>query len=328
MVNVLKSKAMRKTMKYFFIVSLTAMLGLSACSPYHHLTPMESMSKDLKYPYEVKYAELSDDVKLAYVDEGQGKETIIFVHGLGTYLRAWEKNIEDLKSDYRVIAVDLPGYGKSSKNPHEGSMTYYASIIVDLMDKLKIESAVLSGHSMGGQISMVTALQYPDRVKKLVLVAPAGFERFSEGQKDWFRDVMTLTGVKLTPADAVVTNAAYNFYNMPDYAEFIITDRLAMRNAEDFDNYCYTVVRSVHGMVDQPVIDKLDQIKQPTLILFGENDNLIPNRYLNPGFTREIAEYGHSKIPNSELVIVPQCGHFLPLEKPHILNEEVRNFLK
>ncbi|PLX19656.1 MAG: alpha/beta hydrolase [Salinivirgaceae bacterium] len=263
-----------------------------------------------------------------YVDEGQGKETIIFVHGLGTYLRAWEKNIEELKSDYRVIAVDLPGYGKSSKNPHEGSMTYYASVIVELMDKLNIQSAVLTGHSMGGQISMVTALQYPTRVKKLVLVAPAGFERFSEGQKDWFRDVMTLTGVKLTPADAVVTNAAYNFYNMPDYAEFIITDRLAMRAADDFDNYCYTVVRSVHGMVDQPVIDKLDQIKQPTLILFGENDNLIPNRYLNPGFTKEIAEYGHSKIPNSELVMVPQCGHFLPLEKPDVLNENVRNFLK
>ena len=319
---------MRKTMKYLLIGSLMAMLGLSACSPYQHLAPMESMSKDLQYPYEVKYAALSNDVNLAYVDEGKGKETIIFIHGLGTYLRAWEKNIEGLKSDYRVIAVDLPGYGKSSKNPHDGSMTYYASVIIEFMNKLNIEKAVLAGHSMGGQISMVTALQYPDRVKKLVLVSPAGFERFSEGQKDWFKDVMTLTGVKLTKPDAIITNAAYNFYNMPDYAEFIITDRIAMRAANDFDNYCYTVVQSVHGMVDQAVIDKLDQIKQPTLILFGENDNLIPNRYLNPGCTQKIAEYGHSKIQNSELVMVPHCGHFLPLEKPDVFNEKVREFLK
>lgn len=319
---------MRKTMKYIFIGSLMAMLGLSACSPYNYLTPMENMAKDLQYPFEVKNAELSNDVHLAYVDEGKGKETIIFIHGLGTYLRAWEKNIDALKSDYRVIAVDLPGYGKSSKNPHEGTMTYYASIIVELMNKLNIENAVLAGHSMGGQISMVTAIQYPNRVKKLVLVAPAGFEEFSEGQKAWFHEVMTLSGVKLTPADAISTNAAYNFYNMPDYAEFIVTDRIAMREAEDFDNYCYIVVKSVHGMVDQPVFDKLEQIKQPTLILFGENDNLIPNRYLNPGATKKIAEYGNLIMPASELIMVPKCGHFIPLEKPDVLNESIRNFLK
>ena len=115
---------------------------------------------------------------------------------------------------------------------------------------------------------------------------------------------------------------------MPEEAEFMITDRIAMRNAKDFDHYCYAVVQSVHGMVDQPVIDKLDKIKQPTLIFFGENDNLIPNRYLNPGKTETIAQYGADKIPNSELVMVPKCGHFMQFEHPGVFNEKVKGFLK
>ena len=299
----------------------------TACSPYSNLTPMDSMREDLQYPFDVKYADISDNQSIAYVDEGQGPETIIFIHGLGTYLRAWEKNIAALKSDYRCVAIDLPGYGKSTKLPHDGSMTFYADVVMEVMNHLNIESAIFAGHSMGGQISMVAALRYPQRVEKLILAAPAGFERFTEGQKEWFREVMSLSGVKKTTAEAIMTNAAYNFYNMPDDAEFIITDRLAMRSAKDFDHYCHTVAQSVDGMVNEPVIDKLDMIKQPTLIVFGENDNLIPNRYLNPGWTKDIAMIGDNKIPDSKLIMLPKCGHFLPFEKANEFNSAIRQFL-
>jgi pimeloyl-ACP methyl ester carboxylesterase len=115
---------------------------------------------------------------------------------------------------------------------------------------------------------------------------------------------------------------------MPDDAEFMITDRIALRDAEQFENYCYTVVQSVNGMVDQPVVHLLDRISRPTLIVFGENDNLIPNPYLNPGFTREIGEKGNKLIPNSKLVMIPECGHFLQFEKPDVFNKAVREFLK
>jgi len=311
-----------------FLIAISAAALAASCNPYQQLEPMQNMRKDLNYPLEVKYAALPHEVEIAYVDEGSGDQTILFIHGLGSYLRAWEKNVNGLKSDYRVIAIDLPGYGKSSKQPHDGSMTHYASVITQFMHALELESVVLAGHSMGGQIAMVTALQYPDKVNKLILASPAGFERFSEGQKAWFRDVMSLRSVKLTPASAIQTNAAYNFYNMPKDAEFMITDRLAMRSASDFDNYCYTVAQSVAGMVNEPVIDKLHLIQQPTLIVFAENDNLIPNRYLNPGSTREIAKIGHERIPNSKLVMVPKCGHFVPFEKPKVTNTAIQKFLK
>lgn len=311
--------------KLIYFVTLVLM---ASCSPYSNLKNMQSMRKDLEYPFKVKYAALSENMELAYVDEGKGAETIIFIHGLGSYLPAWKKNIEDLKSDFRVIAVDLPGYGKSTKNPHSGMMSFYAKVIVNLMDYLNIESAVIGGHSMGGQIAMVMALQYPHRINKLVLVSPAGFERFTNGQREWFRQVMTLQSVKNTTVSAIETNLAYNFYELPEDAIFMITDRIAMRTAEDFDNYCYAVARSTHGMVDEPVIDKLKGIHQPVLILFAENDNLIPNRYLNPGTTKAIANIGHDKLPNSTLQMIPKCGHFAQFEAADVVNQSIRDFLK
>jgi pimeloyl-ACP methyl ester carboxylesterase len=295
-------------------------------TPYSHLKPLSQM-EELEYPYTVKKLKLDSGPEIAYVDEGKGDKVIIFIHGLGSYLPAWKKNIEGLKSSYRCIAIDLPGYGKSSKQPHSGKMSYYASVVKEFAEKLGLKQVTLAGHSMGGQISMVAALNYPGLVKSLILVDPAGFERFTEGQKQWFRNVMTFEGVKNTAAEDIQNNLAVNFYNMPDDAEFMITDRIAMRQAADFDNYCYAVVQSVNGMVDEPVIDLLPGITQPTLIIFGENDNLIPNRFLNPGKTKKIAEAGKNKIPDSRLILVKKAGHFVQFEKSDIVNKGITDFI-
>ena len=308
------------------ILFLSLLISLTACSPYGDLKNMEF--KDLNYPYEVEYINLDDGRRIAYVDEGEGDEVIIFIHGLGSYLPAWKKNIEGLKNDFRVIALDLPGYGKSSKEVHSGSMEFYADVVNEFAAKLGLKKFVLGGHSMGGQIAMVAALKYPEAISKLILIAPAGFEEFTEGEKEWFREVMTVDGVALTSNQQIRTNVYANFYNMPDDAEFMITDRIAMKGAEGFENYAYAVVQSVNGMVNEPVIDFLKNIKQPVLIIFGEDDQLIPNPYLNPGFTRDIAEFGHSKIQNSQLVMLENTGHFAQFESPKKVNEAIRDFLK
>lgn len=296
-------------------------------SPYSNLKPIEQMEA-LEYPYQVRKEMLDSGIEIAYIDEGNGEKVILFIHGLGSYLPAWKNNIEGLKSSYRVIAIDLPGYGKSSKEPHSGKMSFYADVVKAFAEKLNLTDLTLAGHSMGGQIAMVTALNYPDLVKNLILVAPAGFEKFTEGQKQWFRNVMSLDGVKNTSAEDIQTNLAVNFYNMPEDADFMITDRIIMRNLKDFEHYCYAVVQSVNGMVDEPLLDLLPQIKQPTLIIFGEKDNLIPNRFLNPGKTCKVAQVGKDKIPNSKLVMVPKAGHFVQFEKPIEVNTAISIFLK
>jgi len=305
------------------------LIVMSGCStPYKAISGLKNMD-ELQYKHEVKKVHLPQcGYDIAYTDEGNAEETIIFIHGLGSYLQAWIKNVDGLKGNYRCISIDLPGYGKSGKQPHSGQMTFYAGVINELVKELNLNKVYLAGHSMGGQISITTCLLYPDIVKGLILVDPAGFEPFDKGQKQWFRNVMTLDGVRLTTTEAIQNNLASNFYRLPSDADFMITDRIAMRSAEDFDAYCYAVVQSVSGMVDNPVLDYLKDIKVPALIFFGENDNLIPNRFLNPGRTEDIARSGADKISGSKLIMVPHCGHFMMFEKSDVFNSETRNFIK
>lgn len=310
--------------KLFLAISA---LFLFSCTASKHIPTLETF-QDIEYRYETHKIKLANDLSLAYVEEGKGDQVVICIHGLGSYLPAWDKNIGALSDDYRMIAIDLPGYGKSSKGNYAFSMTYYAEVIKEFAEAKGFKKVTLAGHSMGGQIAMTAALLYPELVDKLILVAPAGFEVFNKGEREWFRNVMTLDGVKLTTVEQIRTNLAYNFYRMPDDAEFMFTDRVAMRHASDFDAYCYAVAESVRGMVDQPVYNFLPEIQHETLVLFGENDNLIPNRFLNGGKTEKYARDGASRLPNARLVMLKKTGHFAQYESYERVNKEIREFLK
>jgi len=311
-----------KNLKYFLLLLL-----FIGCKPYENVMPLSSMA-DMNYDFNVKTINLSNNVQVAYVDEGsENNETILFIHGLGSYLPAWNKNISELSQKYRCIALDLPGYGKSSKGNHDYSMKFFAGIINEFLIELDIDNAIYVGHSMGGQISITSALYHPERVSKLILISPAGFETFTEGQKEWFRDVFTPNLVKLTPVEAIQSNLGFNFYDFPSDAEFMIEDRIAIRSAVDFERYCYAISKSVQAMVNDPVFDFLSEIQIPVLVLFGENDNLIPNRYLNPGFTKDIAEKGVNEFPNAQLKLIPKCGHFAQFEKSNIVNNSIDKFI-
>ena len=297
-----------------------------SCATYKDL-PKYQMMSDIDYGFETKTAALSKDIKIAYYEAGSGRETIIMIHGLGSNMAAWKKNLDVLAKDFHVIALDLPGYGKSSMQPHSALMSHYSDIVMEFAEVLDLGKVSLAGHSMGGQIALLTALQYPERVNKLILAAPAGFENFHPGQRLWFKDVMTPDLVRLTKTEAIENNLATNFYKVPKDAQFMIDDRISMRTAVDFENYCLIVARSVGGMVDEPVYDKLGQIAHPTLVIFGENDNLIPNRYLNPGKTEDIAKDGSSRMQNAELHMIEKAGHFVMFEQYEEFNQQVKDFL-
>lgn len=308
------------------ILSLLVLPFLFSCAS--NKIPMLTSMDQLEYKYPVQKINIDEDTEIAYVEQGSGSQTLVMIHGLGSYLPAWDKNIPELSKNYRTIAIDLPGYGKSSKGNYEFSMTYYAQVIKEFCDAKGIEEVVLAGHSMGGQIALTAALQYPDLVKKLVLIAPAGFETFNKGQREWLGNALSPDAVKLTSVENIRTNLSYYFYNMPEDAEFMFTDRVAMRSADDFDGYCYAVSRSVKGMTDQPIFDFLPQIEQPTLAIFGVQDNLIPNRILNGGKTATHAQKGADQMPHCQLVLLDKTGHFAQFENPEETNAAIKAFLK
>jgi len=281
----------------------------------------------IAYPFPVKSVNLPGDIAVSYMELGSGPETLMFIHGLGSYSPAWKNNLQELSKHYRCIAIDLPGYGHSSKENYPYSMRFFAEVVRDFAEAKQLGKVTLAGHSMGGQIAMVAALTYPEWVQKLILIAPAGFETFNKGQKQWFRDVMSPDAVRLTTVEQIRTNLAYNFFKLPKEAQFMIDDRIAMRSAVDFPGYCYAISMSVKGMVDEPVYDYLPLIRQPTLCIFGENDNLIPNRYLNGGATVTYARAGAERMPNCKLVMLPKTGHFAMFEGFEVVNREIVTFM-
>lgn len=301
---------------------------LAAQGMYQDLEKVSSFD-ELVYPFPVKKAAISNGIEIAYMDEGAGSQTIIFIHGLGSYAPAWKKTIEGLHQNYRCIAIDLPGYGKSTKGDFSGSMTFFADAVKEFAEALNLNEIVLAGHSMGGQIAIVAALKYPDLVQKLVLISPAGIETFSEGEKDWFRNALTAKGVMLSTLQQIETNIGGNFYKMPKDAFFMVRDRYAMTGAGDeFRWYCNIIPKCVRGMVDQPVIRDLPKVKQPTLVVFGDSDALIPNRFLNGGKTSAVAEKAAELIPNCRAEVIKKAGHFVMFEKADEVNGLISGFLK
>ncbi|GAB3295971.1 alpha/beta hydrolase [Hymenobacter humi] len=272
---------------------------------------------------------LADSVQLAYVDAGKGPNTLIFIHGLSSYVRAWERSIPELSKTARCLAVDLPGYGKSSKGQYTGTMDFYAEVIHQFIQKLHLKKVTLVGHSMGGQIAVTLALKYPADVQKLVLTSPAGFETFTEPERQQLRAFYTVPSIVSTPEAQVRTNHKYNFYRMPAEVDLWIAERLRMMQCDDFAQYAQTVVNSMAGMLDGPIFDRLPQVKQPTLVVFGAEDFLIPNRALHPKLTTaQVSAAGLARLPHAQQVLLPEAGHFAHYEQAAEFNRLVANFVR
>jgi pimeloyl-ACP methyl ester carboxylesterase len=262
--------------------------------------------KQLSYPMPVSHLTL-DGIDLAFTDVGQGDRTLLLVHGLGSYMPVWSRNLDALARNARVVAIDLPGYGKSGKANYAYSMAFYARVVDRVIDALHLQHVVLVGHSMGGQIAMTHALRFPG---------------------SWLAEAVDKDFVAKTAPEAVYNNLAGNFWNMPPAARFMVDDRLRIVGGPEFDAYAYAVARSVYAMVHEPVADRLPEIKVPVLVIFGAEDGLIPNPVLHGGTTRAVAEAGVQRLRFGRLVLIPHAGHMVQFERPAEVDAAVLDFLK
>ncbi len=303
---------------------LTVIGGCATTRSWYHLPAAEFDRID--YGFQLHSADV-DGKTIAYIDEGRGERPLLLIHGLGTNAKSWQRNIPAWSRDHRVIALDLAGYGHSSKAHYPYSLAFHVATLTGLLDALGIDQAIWVGHSMGGQVALSAALHEPDRVAALVLLSSAGFEPFTDGESDWMKRTVTPELVKSASHRAIASHIHANFYRTPQDAEFFITDRIRLRGASDFDLYCYAVWRNVVAMLDAPLLSRLPEIERPTLIVFGENDQLIPNPYLHGGFSRAVAERGQRAIGGSKLLMLPQCGHMSMFEKADEVNAAVLEFV-
>lgn len=293
-------------------------------------TPTSSMEFSA-YPFPVNTLTLESGQEIAYSDVGEGEKTLVFVHGLGSYSPAWQKVIVHLTDQYRCIAIDLPGYGKSGEAVLPVSMSGHAAVIAEVVEKLALENVILVGHSMGAQIVMTCVLETEANVEGLVLLAPAGFERFTEAESTSMLGYVSPEGLFATSAEDLKPRFSVNFYGnvLPEDATFMYEDRVALKqDSAKYMAYCQMYAGCVKAMLNGPVADRLPDINIPVLTIYGEGDLLIPNRFYHPTLTTKgVGEMGTSDLPSGTLLMLPECGHFVLWDQAAKVSEAIEDWL-
>lgn len=329
------------------LAALALALAGTACAPrFSARGPMKFEEIPYAGPggkaWPVAYAELPEVAKtygmarpprIAYVELNRGgpKGDIVFLHGLGSYLKFWWFQLDAFAAaGWHVVALDMPGYGKSEKPasfPY--TMEAMAEVVAEVAKQLALTKPVLVGHSMGGQTALSYAIRHPGEVKALVLVAPAGFEEFTRREKEWFKKVYSVSLVKKVPEYGIWgTVALANFSNFRPELHWMVEERVRVLSDPAFDSYAYAQVRSVQALSENDFVrQSAGKVDVPTLVVFGDEDKLIPNAFMHAGFAREIFERGAAAIPGARLVALPGCGHCVQLDCPGPWSEAVNGFL-
>ncbi|MBK7764318.1 MAG: alpha/beta hydrolase [Bacteroidetes bacterium] len=276
----------------------------------------------------IQYIQLQNNLQIAYSETGhEHKECILFIHGLANYAGVWHWNIHHLKSKYRCIAIDLPGNGHSSRGDYPYTMPFYVFIIREFIKAMKLGKVHIMGHSMGGQIALHTAIHHGDEIGKLILSAPAGFEYYSPSDASLFKSAIALGNFLAMDEMQIAQSINTSFYAHPQIVKKIISDLQEIIAKNDRGQYRKMLENSIHSMLDEQVFQHLREIKNPVLCFFGENDQLIPNRFLHPQSPHEIGERACKEIANAQLITYPKTGHFVHIEQANEVNKEVLKFL-
>jgi pimeloyl-ACP methyl ester carboxylesterase len=274
-----------------------------------------------EYIQDEKYAEI-DGSRLCYIDEGAGP-VILLVHGLGGSMCNWAPTIEHLKRANRVIAVDLPGFGKSSC-AGDCSVESYVAAIRGLLAHLGIEKATIIGNSLGGMITIHTTLNHPDVVESVVLVDAAGTHAFPEVLRASLRRLparfvkrMILVFVSYIVRFKFSYRMA-GIYHLNEYTRVLLQEAIDTALRPDLEEYLDTYYRTAQAVMDNRYDDRLGEITRPVLIVWGQNDMGLPIK---------IGQRINRLIKGSFLVAIPKAAHVPQLDQPEAFNAAVDRFL-
>ena len=228
-----------------------------------------------------------DSTKIHYIEKGVGKP-IVLLHGWGQTKETYNRIISDLKDNYKIIAVDLPGFGETEIGlPMDLYMV--SDLLYKFMVKKNIVEPIILGHSYGARILGVYASKY--KCSKLIIVSGAGI----------IQKVSLKNRIKIR---------IYKFFKKRNI--YIKT------GSKDYINSDNVKRNMLVNAINTDITKELNQIDVPTLLIYGKNDKVTP---LSLGYKMK------NEIKNSELVVMEDCGHFPYIEKPTIFNLILNSFL-
>ncbi|MDF1537298.1 MAG: alpha/beta fold hydrolase [Candidatus Thorarchaeota archaeon] len=254
-----------------------------------------------------------NDVRLHYRIVGEGPP-LLLIHGLGSDLRGWEFQEGTLSKHFQLILVDQRGHGRSSGPGMDAVLVpIFAQDMIALLDHLGISKVHVAGQSMGGLIAQQLALDYPERVDRLVLIS-TGFKITEETVDEVFswREAQVEGGDEAYFRTA--TNSCY-----PE--EFIENNKELMDYLFNKENLLNPdgVMAAGLGLAMFDATERLKEMKFPTLIVHGDLDKV---------FNISLAKTAAELIPNSELAVYPGCGHSSAVQIKDELNAKMIEFLK
>ena len=266
-----------------------------------------------------RFGVLGDGARMHYLAAGAADApALVLVHGSFDSAFTWERVIDRLADDFRVIAPDLPGHGLTGRTAEDryaiGDM---ARALGDLLDALGVESAHLVGNSMGGNVAWRFALERPAATRRLVLISASGYPG-SALLLPGFRDPITrwlYHNVDPTPVTRLGLRRAVVDPSCIDDAYVVRSvDFLCRRGARHAH-----ALRSEQRRGEEQPIAPLGDITAPTLVVWGERDRIVPVAH---------AHRFHADLPGSELTIYEAIGHAPQLETPERLASDLSGFLR
>ena len=263
--------------------------------------------------------------KLYYEIHGEGYP-LFMLHGYGATSKVWIAQVKPLSEHFKVIVYDQRSSGKSEHPTQEYTLDTLVEDLKGLMDFLKIEKTHLMGQSMGGWVSQNFTLKYPDRVNKLVLVGTnhkgAGlyilkntlndlYEVAKSDKEEAFWKYAKLMHHRrfLKEMKADKKKKFYDLWSAEDLIEEFSDNQMTPEDYERFEK-----AGSMHN-----VLDRLSEIKHPTILIGGDSDRMSPKLVLDEM---------HEKLPNSKLEIIENAGHHVFIEEAPKVNELIIDFLK
>lgn len=258
-----------------------------------------------------QFAELQPGLNVHYRDEGKRDgQVLALIHGSNASLHTWEPWVKILGKDYRIISMDLPGHGLTGVNP---SGLYdnqsYVGVVNALLTRLGVAKAVIGGNSMGGGVSWMYALAHPEKTEALLLVDAGGQPQAKPNELPigfrLMRTPVIKEAARLIAPRSIFESSIKNTMSVQSKIDDALIDRYWELNRFPGNREATMKRFSDPRGIGSGSKEKLSTIKVPVMIMWGEDDKLIPV---------SSARWFADAIPGSKLVIYPKVGH-IPMEE-------------
>lgn len=293
---------MRKKIRYICLTILAFILILLGYNFYLDI-PVQVLKTTYTNQHS-KFVEV-EGMQVHYQDVGSGMP-VVLLHGTGASLHTWDEWTDRLQGDYRIIRLDLPAFGLTGPHPqNDYQITSYTRFLNHFLTQLAVDSCYLVGNSLGGNIAWLFAANHPNKVKKMLLIAPSGYPVKDYKVPSVFKLARTPVLNKIiqyiTPKWFIRNNLNQVYFDKEKVSDELVEryHKLSLREG----NRAAFIKRAKTEFVDYS--SQIKSIQIPTLLLWGKED-----RWISPSIGSQFNEI----LPNSKLVILDKIGH-VPMEE-------------